>query len=119
SAWFRIRLQANRKLNPRFLPHMLETFDLKDLGLPALSSRSFRLNSAKTVAEGVFRPTITSKELSKEFTETVGLPSEEFQFSTRIFQFEQRTGDQGAVQAADNRLPLIVRRDGEVIVNFA
>src|SRR5688572_30486734 len=97
---------------------MLEPFDFSELGLPTLSPRSFRLNSARTVAEGVFGPAITLKELSQEFTGTVGVPSEEFPLSTRIFEFDQRASDQVIVQAAENGLPLIVRRDGEVIVNF-
>ena len=72
----------------------------------------------RTFTEGVFRPSITLKELSEEFTETVGLPSEEFPLSTRIFEFDQQPSDQVIVHAAENGLPLIIRRDREVIVNF-
>ena len=97
---------------------MLEISDLSELGLPMRLARPVRVNSARIIAEGVVRPTTTSKELSRELTEITGLASEEFPLSTRVFEFDLRESDHVIVQTVENGLPLIVRRDGEVIVNF-
>jgi hypothetical protein len=97
---------------------VLEKFDLSDLGLSTSAPHSFRLNSAWTAVEGVFRPAIALKELGEEFGETVGLPSEEFPLSTRIFEFDKRASDEAVVHTAEKGLPLIVNRDAEVAVNF-
>ena len=45
---------------------MLELSDLSHLGLPMRLARPVRVNESRIVAEGVVRPTIASKELSKE-----------------------------------------------------
>jgi peptidoglycan/xylan/chitin deacetylase (PgdA/CDA1 family) len=97
---------------------MLETSDLSELGLPIRLARPVRINSARMVAEGVVRPFITSKELSKELAEITGLASEEFRLSTRVFEFDLRESDHVIVQTVENSLPLIVRRAEEVVVNF-
>ena len=100
------------------IDNMLELLDLKDLGVPIRLPGAIHANSARTVAEGVFRPTITSKELNDELTAVAGEPSEHFPLSTRVFEFNVRESDQVIVRAAESDLPLIVRRDEEVIVNF-
>ena len=97
---------------------MLEPSDLSGLGLPIQLPRSLYVNSARIVAEGMFRPTVVPKELSEELTEITGVSSEEFPLSTRIFEFDLQESDSVIVQAAENNLPLIVCRDEEVIVNF-
>jgi peptidoglycan/xylan/chitin deacetylase (PgdA/CDA1 family) len=97
---------------------MSEIPDFKDLGVPIRLPRAIRVNSARIVAEGVFRPTVTSKELSKELTEITGVASEDFPLSTRVSEFDLQESDHVLVQAAMNKLPLIICRDGEVIVNF-
>jgi len=97
---------------------MLEIPDFKDLGVPIRLPRAIRVNSARTVAKGVFRPTITSKELNEELTEITGVAPEEFPLSTRVFELDLQESDQVFVQAVENSLPLVVRRDEEVIVNF-
>ncbi len=97
---------------------MLGTTDLSDSGLPIRLPRPIRVNSARTVTEGVVRPTITSKELNEELTEITGVASEEYQLSTRVFEFDLQESDYVIVRAVENNLPLIVCRDEEVIVNF-
>jgi peptidoglycan/xylan/chitin deacetylase (PgdA/CDA1 family) len=97
---------------------MSEIPDFKDLGLPIRLPRPIRVNLARTVHEGVFRPTITSRELSEEFSEIAEMPSEEFQLSTRIFELNLLESDQVIVRAVESGLPLVVCRDEEVIVNF-
>ncbi len=97
---------------------MLETSEIRELGVRMPLPAPVHLNSARIVAEGVFRPAITSKELSEDFTETVGLDSKEFPLSTRIFEFDLRESDDVIVRTVETGRPLIVRRDGELIVNF-
>ncbi len=97
---------------------MLELLDFKNLGVPIGLPRAIHVNSTRIVYEGVFRPTIASKALSEEFTEIAGLASEEFQLSTRIFQLDPLESDQVIVRAVESGLPMIVRRNEEVIINF-
>jgi peptidoglycan/xylan/chitin deacetylase (PgdA/CDA1 family) len=59
-----------------------------------------------------------SPELNEQCIEITGAAAETFLLSTRIFAFEVQERDQVIVRAAENRLPLIVCRDEEVIVNF-
>ena len=80
--------------------------------------RPIRVNSARTVAEGVVRPTITSKELNEELTEITGGAPEEFLLSTRVFEFDLQESDSVIVRAVESGLPLIFSRDEEIIVNF-
>lgn len=88
------------------------------MGTPIRLPESIRVNSARTIAKGIVRPTVTSKELSKELTSITGAAPEEFSLSTRVFEFDLQESDSVIVQAADNGLPLVVWRDDEVIVNF-
>jgi len=97
---------------------MLEISDLSDLGLLIRLARPIRVNSARTVAEGIFRPTITSKELNEELTEVTGLTSGEFLLSTRIFELDLQENDHVIVRTVESSLPMIVRRNEEIIVNF-
>lgn len=97
---------------------MLELFDLKDLGVPIRLPGAIHANSARTVAEGVFRPTITSKELNNELTRITGVAPEEFSLSTCVFEFDLLESDQVIVRTVESSLPLIVLRNEEVIVNF-
>jgi peptidoglycan/xylan/chitin deacetylase (PgdA/CDA1 family) len=97
---------------------MLKVLDFKDLGVPIRLPRAVHVNSARIVSEGVFRPTITSRELNEELTEIAELPPEEFQLSTRIFELDPLESDQVIVRTVGSSLPLIVRRNEDVIVNF-
>ena len=91
---------------------------LKDLGLPIYLHQGIRVNSARVVAEGVFRPVITEKKLSEALTEITGMDSEEFTLPTKVFELDLREGDSVVLRALENGLPLMVYRNGEVIVNF-
>ncbi len=97
---------------------MLEISDLSDLGLLIRLPRPIRVNLARTVNEGVVRPTFTSKKLNEEFTEIAGVAPEEFLLSTRVFEFDLKESDSVIVRAVESGLPLVVCRDEEVIVNF-
>jgi len=97
---------------------MLETTDFSDLGLPIRLPRPIRVNSTRTVAEGVFRPTITTKELDEEFIEFTGVITEKYPLSLRIFDFELQESDCVIVKTIENNLPLIVCRGKDVIINF-
>jgi peptidoglycan/xylan/chitin deacetylase (PgdA/CDA1 family) len=97
---------------------MLEMSDFRDLGLPIRLPRAIHVNSGRIVAEGVFRPTITSKELNEEFNKIAGLASEELSLSTRIFELDLLESDQVIVRTAESSLPLVILRNEEVIVNF-
>jgi hypothetical protein len=53
--------KAEKKLYRDTIVKILETFDFSDLGLPIRLPRPVRINSARTVAEAIVRPIITSK----------------------------------------------------------
>ena len=114
----RSTLEAEEELHRGTIENMLKTSDFIDIGLPIRLPRPILVNSARTVSEGVLRPTITSKELNEDFAEITGVASEGFPLSTRVFEFDLQESDHVIVRAAENSLPLIVCRDGEVIVNF-
>ena len=97
---------------------MSEISDFKDLGLPIRLARRIRVNSARTINEGVVRPTITSKELNEEVTQITGRAPEEFLLSTRVFESDLQESDSVIVRAVESGLPLIFSRDEEIIVNF-
>lgn len=92
--------------------------DLSDLGLPLRLARPVQFNLAPVVAEGTIQAVITSRELADEFAELSGAQPENFPMSTRIFDFSVRQSDDVIVRSAGEDLPLVIRRDGEVIVNF-
>jgi len=92
--------------------------DLSDLGLPICLPSPVRLNVGTVVAEGSFQAVFTSKKLSEEFANTSGASSENFSLSTRVFDFPLEQSDEVIVRTADRGLPLVVRRGGDVIVNF-
>jgi hypothetical protein len=96
----------------------LRTSDLSDLGFPIRLPRPVRLNLAPAVAEGIFQAVITSKKLSEEFADMSGASSANFSLLTRVFNFPLRQSDEVIVRTADSGLPLVVRRDEDVIVNF-
>jgi peptidoglycan/xylan/chitin deacetylase (PgdA/CDA1 family) len=92
--------------------------DLSELDLPLRLARQVQFNVAPVVAEGTTQAVITSRELADEFAEISGGQPENFPMSTRIFHFSVRKSDDVIVRSADGGLPLVIRRDGEVIVNF-
>jgi len=92
--------------------------DLSDLGHPIRLPLPVRLNRAPIVANGTFQLVITSKELSEEFAHMSGASSENFSLSTCIFDFPLRQSDEVIVRTADSGLPLVVRRDKGLVVNF-
>ena len=61
---------------------------------------------------------IQAKEIAAKYRDMSGLNGDEVEISTRIFEFERRDEDEVIVEAVENRLPLIVSRGGEIIVNF-
>jgi peptidoglycan/xylan/chitin deacetylase (PgdA/CDA1 family) len=96
----------------------LRISDLSELGLPLLLARPVEFNLAPVVAEGTIRAVITSRELADEFAEVSGGQPSDFPMSTRIFDFSVQESDDVIVRSADGDLPLVIRRDGQVIVNF-
>ena len=97
---------------------MLATFNLRDLGLPGRTRAQIRLNTGRTVADGVFRPVLRSLEMQAEFRNAVGGAPEDFSISTRIYEFPLQSKDDVVLEAAGAALPLIIRRQGEVIASF-
>lgn len=92
--------------------------DLSELGLPIQLPGRVRFNVGPAVAEGIVEAVIPSRDLAEEFAHLAGAAPEAFPLSTRVFAFHVREGDEVVVRTADGGLPLVVRRDGEVIVNF-
>ena len=103
---------------PADLAPAVSTADIRNLGLRLCLPGPIRVGSARTVADAIVRPAITSNELARAFTELTGLASEEFPLSLRIFEYDPQPNDHVMVRAVENDLPLIVRRDEEAIVNF-
>ncbi len=97
---------------------MLEISDFSDFGLPTRLPRPIRVNEGRTVAEGVVRPRIASKDLEEELNKITGASAEEFPLSTRVFNFALQENDSVLVQTVEEGLPLVVSRNNEVIVNF-
>jgi hypothetical protein len=91
---------------------------LKDLDWPIRLPPGIRFNAASAVADGVFRPLIRPKDLGETIAEISGVDLEQFSLSTRVFAFDHRASDSVILQTVGDGLPLIVRRDGELIVNF-
>ncbi len=92
--------------------------DFRELGLPLCLPRPVFINSGKIAAEMIARPIITTKKLREEFIEITKSETQEFPLSTRIFKFDLQESDQVIVREAESRLPLIVYRDKQIIVNF-
>jgi peptidoglycan/xylan/chitin deacetylase (PgdA/CDA1 family) len=80
--------------------------------------RPFAVNQARVCAEGTVRASIASPALAEEFARMAGGPAEAFPIATRIFAFDLRAGDEVLARTAESALPLVVSRDGEIIVNF-
>ncbi len=91
---------------------------MKDLGWPIRLPPGIRFNSARVVAEGVFRPFIRPKDLAETIAGLTRQGMEQFPLSTRVFAFDHRASDSVILETVGEGLPLIVRRDGELIVNF-
>ena len=47
-----------------------------------------------------------------------GAPAHDFPLTTRVFALDVHDSDEVLVRARENGLPLVIRRNGEVIVNF-
>lgn len=93
--------------------------DLTDLGLPIRLARPVLLNSGKEVSKRSVKPRIVSEFLNERFTSLTGRVAQEFVFPTRLFEFDLRQTDEVILQeSAEKGFPLIVLREGEVIVNF-
>jgi SAM-dependent methyltransferase/peptidoglycan/xylan/chitin deacetylase (PgdA/CDA1 family) len=95
-----------------------EWSDLSDLGGALRLPRPVRLNAGRVVAEGIVRPVITQPDLLAHFTELTGVSVEAFRIPTRIFEYQLHGDDDVLVRDAESERPLIVRRDGEVVINF-
>jgi len=92
--------------------------DLGSLGLPVRLPRPVLLNSGRIVAEGIARPAITEPGLAARVTELTGVNVDALRIPTRIFEYQLRNCDDVLVRDAESGLPLIIRRDGEVVVSF-
>jgi peptidoglycan/xylan/chitin deacetylase (PgdA/CDA1 family) len=95
-----------------------ETAASSALGPRIRLPRAFRVNSGKACAEGTVRVSITSRALAEEFARVAGAAAEAFPVAMRIFAFDLRAGDEVLARAVESGLPLVVRRDGEIIVSF-
>ena len=92
--------------------------DLSELGLPMRLAGHVRLNSGKHAPGAVIRTEILSRDLEREFAGLTGCTASNFLLSTRVFDLRLEPDDQVLVRTEGAGLPLIIRRNGEVIVNF-
>jgi peptidoglycan/xylan/chitin deacetylase (PgdA/CDA1 family) len=79
---------------------------------------AYRPYSGRTVAEGPIRLNFVSAEVRLRFEEWTGVEAESFPLATRVFEFKSEDADEIIARTVEGGLPLIVRRNGEVIVNF-
>jgi peptidoglycan/xylan/chitin deacetylase (PgdA/CDA1 family) len=110
--------RERRRESPEAAVSTLRRTDFRDLGLPVRLRQEVWINSGRTAAEAEFRPTITSKTLGDTFTRATGVDPGACQLSTRIFELDLQEQDQVVVQAEGTGLPLVVRRNQDLIVNF-
>jgi peptidoglycan/xylan/chitin deacetylase (PgdA/CDA1 family) len=96
----------------------LAASDLGDMGLPLRLSKPVRLNTPNGAALEVVRPEILSKALEERFAQIAGTASCDVMLSTRLFDLPARQGDEVLVRAGGHGAPMVVRRDGDVILNF-
>ena len=93
--------------------------DLSDLGLPIQLARAVLLNRGTAAHSRPVRPRIILKSLDERFAALTGRTAQEFLLPIRMFQFALQDTDEVLVEEAGNdRLPLVVRRDGEIVINF-
>jgi peptidoglycan-N-acetylglucosamine deacetylase len=99
----------------------MKVSNTSESGGPGFSVRvpeAVGVHSGRVVAEGTFQPMIASKDLAKNFAEIAGSPADNFPLSTRVFDLDLRPRDEVLVCTVGTRLPLVIRRNAEVIVNF-
>jgi peptidoglycan/xylan/chitin deacetylase (PgdA/CDA1 family) len=89
-----------------------------ELRIPVSFARPIGLDSGRAIAEGFVRPTIALPELAEQFFELTGVKPEAFQLPTRVFEFQARDSDEVVVKDADRGIPLISRRDDQLIISF-
>ena len=92
--------------------------DLSDLGLPIRLAEPVRFHVGRIAASGPVTPEIVSRDLDDEFSALTGGAARAASLRTRVFDLSLLPGDEVLVRTAGTGLPLIVRRAGELIVNF-
>src|SRR5580765_7002441 len=97
---------------------LTERSDLSGLGLPVRLAGDVLLAHGRTATEGIVRPAIADASLSERFTALTGVDGNAFSVPTRIFEYQRQERDELLVRDAESGLPLVFRRDGEVVVNF-
>jgi peptidoglycan-N-acetylglucosamine deacetylase len=93
--------------------------DLSELGMPICLRRTVLLNTCHMSTKRTIRPRINSRSLRERFTSLTGSSAQDFLSSISVFEFDLKKTDEVLVQGAEEGgLPLIIVRDGEIIVNF-
>jgi peptidoglycan/xylan/chitin deacetylase (PgdA/CDA1 family) len=97
---------------------ILSRSDLGDLGLPIRLAAPVRFHTGEVAASGPVTPEIALRDLDEEFSALTGGAALAAGLRTRVFDLSLLSGDEVLVRTAGTSLPLIVRRAGEIIVNF-
>jgi peptidoglycan-N-acetylglucosamine deacetylase len=93
--------------------------DLSELGLPIRLGRPVFINAGEIAQERLVTPRLISTLLNKQFVALTGAAVEDFVFTLRLFHFQlQKTDEVILRESAESGFPLVVLRDGEIIVNF-
>jgi peptidoglycan/xylan/chitin deacetylase (PgdA/CDA1 family) len=93
--------------------------DLSGFGVPIRLARPVLVNSGRVTRECLIRPLIVCKSLDDQFTRLTGRRAQQFVLRTKLFEFDLQNSDDVILQdSMENEFPLIVLREGEVLVNF-
>jgi hypothetical protein len=92
--------------------------NLVDLSIPIRLQRPVRPSSNCVVAEGLVRPIVIVPALADRFSENTGLQADSFQIATRMFAYDANESDEVLVRDGVTGRPLIIDRDGELIIAF-
>jgi peptidoglycan/xylan/chitin deacetylase (PgdA/CDA1 family) len=95
-----------------------ETLASSTLGPRIRLPRPIAVHQSRVRVEGTVRASIASQALAEEFARVAGAAAEAFPIATRVFAFDLQAGDEVLVRTVDTALPLVVAREGEIIVSF-
>ncbi len=93
--------------------------DLSNVGVPIRLARPVLVNSGSVMRECAVRPVIVRKSLDDRFIRLTGRQARDFVLRTKLFEFDlQKTDDVILQDSMENGFPLVVLREGRVLVNF-
>jgi peptidoglycan-N-acetylglucosamine deacetylase len=97
---------------------VLAPVSLNSLGRGIRVPGPFHVPDGEGGVETTVRIVVTSSEVRERFIESTGIMPETFPLTLRILDLEVQPTDDVVVCAVETGAPLVVRRNGDLIVNF-